>query len=215
MTNLNNNLEKYEKIVRGIAYKFSVNENMTRYSREDLEQDLWLKVVEISENGTADEKLVARCLWNHVTDKYRFHRRRALTQIPAHSQELLEVNDSSETSETADSSLMNVVTDADSDWIVRWKPMETMDYTLIHQTIELFEVGSKERIYAIAKLLDEGLLDLDDKYASEVKDEYLKLDNYKEANFCSLLGYNTKKVSGSWLSKRKAMRQTIASSLGI
>lgn len=110
---------------------------------------------------------------------------------------------------------MNLVTDTDSDWIVRWKPMEAMDYTLIHQTIELFEVGSKERIYAIAKLLDEGLLELDDKYASEIKDEYMNLSDYKEANFCSLLGYNAKKVSGSWLSKKKAMRQTIASSLGI
>lgn len=206
-------VKKYEKIVKGIAWKYSLNDNMTRYSREDLEQDMWLKICEltIDSEELPDEAFIAKCLWRHVTDKYRYHRRRAKTQVPASTEAQIEGSSNSEESSERDADFGI----AESDWIERWKPMNADDYVMIHDVINLFEEGSKERRYAIAKLLDEGLLELSDKYASEVVNDYLDLPNYKEANFCSLVGYNSKKVSGSWLSKKNSMRSVVKSKLGI
>ena len=141
-------MDNFSRIVKGVARKYSV-ENFG-VEREDLEQDLWVKVMELidAKGGIEylDESLVAKCLWNVAVDKYRYHRRRRDSKA-----EYVEgtEDDSDSTSAKAESIRLNSGHAFQS----------AMDAIFIKETIDLFPKGSRETKYIITKLYMNGEID--------------------------------------------------------
>lgn len=191
-------MDRYTKIVRGVARKYAV-ENFG-VEREDLEQDLWLKVCELTNGGTTfpSEKLVAKCLWNVAVDKYRYHRRRRDSKA-----EYIEgtEDDSDSVSNKAEEIRLN-----------SGKCFKSpMDAIIINETIDLFPKGSRERQYVITKLYMNGEIDPETYYGNS-EDLVLPEDD-SEGAVMKAIGYQSTRP-GSWISRKNKIRETIYRYLG-
>lgn len=190
-------MDRYTKIVKGVARKYAV-ENFG-VEREDLEQDLWLKVCELTKGGTEfpDEGLVAKCLWNVAVDRYRYHRRRRDSKA-----EYLEgtEDDSDATSKKAEEIRLNSGRCFQS----------PMDAILIKEVIDLFPKHSKERKYVVTKLYMNGEID-PSTYGDD--DELELPESDSEADIMRLLGFKSGRP-GSWTSRKNEIRRIIYRYLG-
>ena len=187
-------MEKFGKIISGVARKYSSK----WVNGEDLEQELWVKVLGMIADtpggeSDLDERLVAKACYRKAVDYYRYCRRR----YEANVQYAPEWSDA-ETEDRDDYSKLykshNMVKDT--------------DYTLMVEALELFPKDSKEYAYVAMKLSYYG--DLDPEYwGEEVKlpeEGTAKNGNYREVDFLKLLGYKGEKIPGSWITKKNNMR---------
>lgn len=191
----------FDRIVRGVARKYAV-ENFG-VEREDLQQDLWVKVLELidSKGGVEnlDEALVAKCCWNLAVDKYRYHRRRRDSKA-----EYLEG--------TEDDSDSNKGTGSESDGKLASGShfQSPTDAIFIKEAIDLFPEGSRERKYIVTKLYISGEIDPD---TYDKKEELVLPEDDTEEAILKLLGYNSH-FPASWGKKKNEMRRKIYRYLG-
>lgn len=199
-----NQLDKFKKIVKGVAKKYSSK----WVDQDDLEQELWIKVLSLLEDVDGDEtkldeSLVAKVCFRRAVDYYRYCRRRYEANIEL-------VTDEDRTS---------LEGDMDYDPTKLLKTHGLIDqgtYTLVKEVLDLFEEGTKEHKYIVAKLYSHGLLD------EEVFGKSFELPEAPKApknvddeiDYCAMLGYNNKKISGSWINKKRQMREVIGKYLG-
>ena len=189
-------METFTRIVKGVAKKYSI-ENFG-VEREDLEQDLWIKVLELINScggiENTDPRLVAKSCWNTAVDKYRYHRRRRDSKA-----EYLEG--------TEDDSDLAIT----SNNIQNSKCRNCMDEILIQEAIDLFPKGSRERKYVVTKLYMYGEIDP----STYIGDDELELpEDDSEAAVLKLLGYKSK-YPASWGAMKHKMRYEIYRYLGI
>ena len=128
------NMEQFKRIVEGVARKYG----SIYVDREDLEQELWIVVLEkIRDFGGADKvdpRFIARCCYNKAVDFYRYSRRRKDS-----SARLIE-----EMGENEDN-------DAESN--IPYSTFETgYDRVILREIIDLFPQGSRQRKYVVTKL---------------------------------------------------------------
>lgn len=192
-------MDNFGKIVRGVARKYSV-ENFG-VERDDLEQDLWVKVMEIvnSKNGDVelvDEALVAKCCWNVAVDKYRYHRKRrdSKAEYTEGTEEDDKASNNSSSASFSSSHCFQSATDA----------------IFIKEAIDLFEVGSKERKYVVTKLYMNGEIDPE---TFEGEDELELPEGDTEKDILKILGYSSH-YPASWNSIKNKMRKKIYTYLG-
>ena len=168
-------LMKFERIVKGVAKKYE----SIYVSREDLEQELWIKVIEIinSSEKEVSTGLIAKSCFNYAVDFYRQSRRNR-----ERNSELID-NSDNEDAITPD----ELVCKFDSGY----------DKVVIKDAIELFPKDSKRRKYAITKLYIYGELDEND--LKEMNEEIPDLSNIDtESDISTKILKNNSSRSGSW-----------------
>lgn len=186
------NMEHFKRIVEGVARKYG----SIYVSREDLEQELWVVVLEkIRDFGGADKvdpRFIARCCYNKAVDFYRYSRRRK--DSTARLIEEMETGDD-------DSAEDNI-------------PLSTFDSgydrVVIKEVIDLFPQGSRERKYVVTKLYMYGEI----SEADGLPDELEMPEGETESDVLKLLGYNSR-YPASWGKMKYQIRDTIYRYLGI
>ena len=189
------NMEAFKRIVAGVSRKYQ----SIYVSQEDLEQELWIVVLEkIRDFGGADKvdpDLIARCCFNKAVDFYRYNRRRY------------------------DSFARYVEESDDSDSVVEEKGADRLHYSrfknaeqnaLLHEVIDLFPAGSRERKYVVTKLYMYGEISEEDG----LEDELELPESDKESDILKLLGYKSH-YPASWGNKKYQMRAKVYRYLGI
>lgn len=197
-------VDKFRKIVEGVAKKYQSK----WVSREDLEQELWIKVLTMIEDcggdeSNLDENLVAKACFRKAIDYYRYCRRRYEANVA-----LFTEDDKTE-----------LEGDLEYDPSKLLKTHGIIDqgtYTMVNEVLGLFEEGTKEYRYIVAKLYSHGLLDEEVYGRSFELPEKPKAPRNvdDEIDYCAMLGYNSKKISGSWINKKRQMRVVIEEYLG-
>ena len=200
-SNSESRMDAFTRIVKGVAKKYASQ----WIDQDDLEQELWVKTLELIADAGGEEhldpNLVAKACYRVAVDYYRYCRRRYDANVEY-------------IAETGDDDASSTV-----DYAKLYKThgiVKDTDYTFFREVIDLFEVGSKERKYAIMKLYDYGELD------PEVFDEEVELPtvgtakngDFKEVDYLALLGYNPRRIAGSWIGKKNCMRAVIDRYLG-
>lgn len=192
-----NKMDTFRRIVEGIARKYASK----WVDREDLEQELWIKVLEMvaacgGDENQLDDDLVAKACYREAVDYYRYCRRR-YESTAAYIPEAFEGEDC----------------DVTEDYTKYYKThglVKDTDYAMITEAVNLFAEGSKEREYAIMKLYYYG--DLDPEFWGHVdlpEEGTAKNGDYREVDFLKMLGYKGNKIPGSWIVKRNEMRRII------
>lgn len=189
-------MDEFTRIVKGVARKYAIDN--FGIERDDLEQDLWVKVFEvINANGGIESeavngKLIAKCCWNEAVDKYRYHRRRRDSKA-----EFTEGSgEDSDSAVSINSSLFHS------------KFKTGYDEMVIKEVIDLFPRGSKERKYVVTKLYMYGEID-----ETDVDDELEMPVDDREESVIKLLGYKSK-YPASWGAIKGEMRNKIYRYLG-
>lgn len=182
----------FEKIVKGVSRKYA----SIYVDREDLEQELWLVVIDrVNDAGgaeNADPRFIAKCCYNKAVDFYRYSRRRKDS-----SARLIEEAESGE--------------DSDSELGINYCKFESgYDKVIIHEVIDLFPIGSRERKYVVTKLYMYGEISEKDG----LPDELELPEGDTEADVLKLLGYNSRYPS-SWGKLKYQIRDKIYRYLGI
>ena len=184
-------MQLFERIVKGIAYKYAVSN--FGVEREDLEQDLWVKVFELINQYDGIENInghmVAKRCWNEAVDQYRYHRRRRDAKA--------EYTDETE-NECGETKIQHA------------EFQTGLDAVYIRETIGLFPLGSKERKYIVTKLYMFGEID---KETYDGPDELELPEDDGEFAILKMLGY-TSRYPSSWGKKKYGMREKIYRYLG-
>ena len=197
---------KFSNIVCGIAKKYST----TKYlNREDLENDLWVKVFQMLKDfnydvDSMDPNWVARCCYNQAVDLYRKNRYRYMDKVCRFDESFVHEDADSDSSQhhekTAISSTLDKLPHA---------KFHSPDDDLIYEAIiNLFEKGSKERNYVISKMFMNGLIPLDRRYM----EEFIMPEDDSEGSYLVdvLKAKNgNRKVSGSWVVQKHKMKARI------
>lgn len=186
------NMEQFKRIVEGVARKYG----SIYVSREDLEQELWIVVLEkIRDFGGADKvdpRFIARCCYNKAVDFYRYSRRR----------------------KDSTARLIEEMGEDDNDSVEENIPRSTFedgyDRVVIKEIIDLFPQGSRERKYVVTKLYMYGEISESDGLPDKL--EMPEGDN--EYDILKLLGYNSR-YPASWGKLKYQIRDTIYRYLGI
>lgn len=186
------NMEQFKRIVEGVARKYG----SIYVDREDLEQELWIVVLEkIRDFGGADKvdpRFIARCCYNKAVDFYRYHRRRKDS-----SARLIE-----EMGEDDDNGSENTMP---------YSTFETgYDRVIIREIVDLFPQGSRERKYVVTKLYMYGEISEDDG----LPDKLEMPEGETESDVLKLLGYKSR-YPASWGKMKYQIRDTIYRYLGI
>lgn len=193
-------MENFTRIVKGVAKKYASK----WVDREDLEQTLWVRVLElINDCGGieyTDESLVARVCWNRSVDKYKYDRRRYESKA-----EYIEGTEEKYDNGSLGTTYFEALK---SD-----KFLKGYDLVLIKEVIDLFDIGSRKRKYAVMKLVNYGVLnvlDLDpwDRALVEIP----KTED--EEGYIHCLGYKSH-CPGSWTCQKREMKEAILKFLGL
>lgn len=202
--NSESKIEKYKKIVAGVARKYESK----WVSREDLEQELWIKVLEMLEAVDGDENkldcnLVAKACFRKAVDYYRYCRRRYEANVK------LECDDADRTELQGD-------LEYDPSKLLATRGLIDQNmYTMVKEIIDMFEEGSKERQYIEMKLYHFGIIDEENYGEVTLPGEPKAPKNTDDKiDFVAMLGYNNRKISGSWIRKEREMRRIIGEYLG-
>lgn len=198
---------KFTQIVKGVARKYAYG--VSWIEQDDLEQDLWVKVLTLIEDcggiENVDEKLVANVCWNKAVDSYRYSRRRwdSKAQYIEGSDNNLEMDNWDNMSKGMEDYFDALHSD---------KFIKAVDLILFKEVIDLFEVGSRERKYVVLKLVNGGVLDIShldpwDRALVAIPDEET------EAGYIHLLGYKSH-CPGSWTCKKREIERVIKEFLG-
>ena len=191
-------MENFTRIVKGVAKKYG---STNWIDREDLEQDLWVKVLTlIDENGgieNVNESMVSRVCWNKAVDAYRYSRRRYESTC-----EFIENMDSDDDSDDG-------VKDNGPDYFdcKNNSIPNIQDIIFFKEALDLFPSGSRERKYVLMKLVSDGALPL--SYVDKEDMLILEIPNGDtEADYIACLGYKSH-CPGSWTCKKRDMRQVV------
>lgn len=196
-------IEKYGKIVKGVAKKYASK----WVSREDLEQALWIKVLEVVKGcggiENTNKNLISRCCFNLAVDFYRKSRKDYETNGSLE----VELERPEGQLEYDEGKLLSNS---------RFANESQQVYMLVKEVIELFPEDSKERKYVEMRLYNAGLLDPDLFEEVEIPGTPKSHKNVDDKiDFMPLIGYNGKKISGGWINRENAMKDVIHKYLGI
>lgn len=190
-------MEKCRKIVEGVARKYASK----WIDREDLEQDLWVVVMELI-NGcggieNTDLPLIAKSCYNRAVDSYRYNRRRSDSTV-----RLIDESESDDGEYSAGG--------ADQSAYYTSKARTGYEEVILHEVIDLFPKGSRQRKYVVAKLYSFG--EIDESFGLEDKLELPAGDN--EEDFLRLIGFQSR-YPASWGKMKYGIREKIYKYLGI
>jgi len=191
-------MQNFEEIIQGVARKYASK----WCDRDDLEQDLWVKVLEVIRDcggiENVDEKLVARVAYNRAVDLYRYHRRRYEANAEYIEGSSVEMDDSNGNGDNCEDYFDSLKSD---------KFIKGIDLILIKEAINLFSVGTRERKYIVLKLVDNGVIDfgLLDPCDRAV---YEHVDGDTEADYIKALGYKSH-CPGSWTCKKREIERIV------
>lgn len=196
-------LEKYSRIVKGVAKKYASK----WVSREDLEQVLWIKVLEVVKDcgglENTNQSLISRCCFNKAVDFYRKSRKDYETNGSLE----VELERPEGQLEYDEGKLL-----ANS----RFTNESQQVYMLVKEVVNLFPEGSKERKYVEMRLYNAGLLDSELFGEVEIPGTPKSHKNVDDKiDFMPLIGYNGKKISGGWINRENSMKEIIHNYLGI
>lgn len=186
------NLEQFQQIIEGVARKYK----SIWVDRADLEQELWVTVLEkIEEFGGAenlDAPFIAKCCYNRAVDYYRYNRRRADSKARL-IEEMESDDDNSSEAELMHSNFDN-----------------GMDRVVIKEVVDLFPLQSRERKYVVTKLYMFGLI----SEADRLPDKLEMPEDDTESGVLKLLGYKSR-YPQSWGKMKYQIRDTIYRYLGM
>lgn len=190
-------MEKCKEIVEGVARKYASK----WIEREDLEQDLWVVVMELINNcggiENTDLPLIAKSCYNRAVDSYRYNRKRCDSKV-----RLIDESESDDGEYSAGG--------ADQSAYYTAKIRTGYDEMILHEVIDLFPQGSRQRQYVVAKLYSFG--EIDESFGLEDRLELPEGDN--EADFVKLIGFQSR-YSSSWGKMKYEIREKIYRYLGM
>lgn len=190
-------MEKCKEIVEGVARKYASK----WIEREDLEQDLWVVVMKLINNcggiENTDLPLIAKSCYNRAVDSYRYNRKRCDSKV-----RLIDESESDDGEYSAGG--------ADQSAYYTAKTRTGYDEMILHEVIDLFPQGSRQRQYVVAKLYSFG--EIDESFGLEDRLELPEGDN--EADFVKLIGFQSR-YSSSWGKMKYEIREKIYRYLGM
>lgn len=190
-------MEKCSEIVKGVARKYASK----WVDKEDLEQDLWVVVMELINScggiENTDLPLIAKSCYNRAVDSYRYNRRR-------HDSKVRLIDES----ESEDGEYSASGADQASYFVA--KNRTGYEEMILHEVIDLFPEGSRQRKYVVAKLYSFG--EIDETFGLADKLELPEGDT--EADFLKLIGFNSR-YPASWGKMKYEIREKIYKYLGI
>lgn len=194
---------KFHKIVSGVARKYASK----WVSREDLEQVLWVKVLEVVEGcgGIANTSgnLIATCCYRAAVDYYRKSRKDYETNTSFE----YEATNNDGTLAYDESKLVSSN---------KFRNQSQELYVMVQEVLNLFPEGSKERTYIEMRLYNAGLMDPELFEEVQLPGQPKTHNNVDDKiDFLPLIGYNSKKISGGWINRENKMKQAIHEYLGI
>jgi len=191
-------MNNFTRIVKGVARKYESK----WVDREDLEQDLWVRILELIDDcggiEHTDEKLVASVAYKKAVDVYRYRRLRYESNV-----QFIDKFSSEEDNPNYNPGGRSY----DSDKIAYPTIDRDEDVVLYKEIVNIFSKDSRERKYILIKLVNHGVLDReyldeDDNLLAEIP------DGDTEADILRLLGYKSR-CPGSWTVAKRSMRQAI------
>ena len=186
-------MKAFTNIIKGIARKYESK----WVDREDLEQDLWVRILTlISDCGgieNVDENLVARIAFNKAVDIYRYCRRRYDSKA-----EFIE-GSSSEYDDAPGPDYFDRIKQTFS---------KDSDVMMFKEVINLFPMGSKERKYVVMRLVNSGVLDIEYLDAQDILENLEIPEKDIEEYYIRCLGYKSH-APGSWIVKKRNIRAEI------
>lgn len=199
----NEMIVKFSRIVSGVARKYASK----WVSREDLEQVLWVKVLEVVNGCGGVSKtsgnLIATCCYRAAVDFYR----KARKDYETNSGSEFEMDKPEGGLEYDESKLVSSN---------KFRNQSQELYVMIKEVLALFPADSKERKYIEMKLYNAGLMDSELFDTVELPGTPKTHNNVDDKiDFMSLIGYNSKKISGGWINRENKMRQIIHEYLGM
>lgn len=190
-------MEEVKKIVEGVARKYTSK----WLDREDLEQDLWVSVLElINKCGGiehVDLRLIAKHCYNRAVDSYRYNRRRYDSKV-----RLIDESESDDGDYSAGG--------AEQAQYFTAKSRTGYDEIVLKEVIELFPEGSRQRKYVVAKLYSYGEID----ETTGISDRLELPEGDNEADFLKLIGFNSR-YPASWGKMKYEIREKIYRYLGL
>lgn len=193
-------MEQFRQIVEGVAKKYA-----SKYcDREDLEQELWIVVLELIQakggEENVDPPLVAKSCFNKAVDFYRYHRRRKDSTV--------RMIDESESDDTA-SSWHGEQADSSNGFMIG-KGRTGQEEVILKEVIDLFPIESRERKYVVTKLYMYGEID----ESTGLPDELILPEDDTEESIIKLLGFHSR-YPASWGKLKYRIREVIYRYLGM
>lgn len=184
--------EKVAEIVNGVARKYGRAYGL---NVEDLAQDLWVKLLECGLLDTPNPNfdLIAKTCFNRAVDIYRFERRRYDRKGTYESEEAVAFSASEVTSGAFSRN--------------RASYRQPEKYIELVEMIELFEQGSRERKFVVAKAYYEGVISMREalEFEPSLTREALESLGDKEDTFAWILGLSAC-GSGSYRSLKRKIK---------
>lgn len=187
-------VNQVKHIVHGVAVRYCANGKCYGTDMEDFELSLWEYLITKFENKSEEEftpRLVARMCYDQAVSLYR-HSKRVIMDRERHLWD--------NTSLDSD----------DSPFLQLSSKCKTGDESCFYlEILNLFDKntkkGRKARLYIALKLYNEGLLSKE-----YLEDEGVSLvDGDDERSYTTKLGYNNRRISGSWIDIKKDMKKII------
>lgn len=190
----NEQFEEIERVVSGISRRKAWGV----FTYEDLHQDLWLDVMELIEKvgEVPSLNLVARVCYNKVTDKIRYNRRRSDSQLLGDGTE--SNFEKGSTNESAEDFMVSRGLGGSS---------VTMSNLVVQEMMELFDEGTKERLYIYQMAVFHNALDPEED-TSEEFDTLFSNDKRFDNEIAINMGYSGSHSSG-YKRVRWAVRERI------
>lgn len=193
-------MDQFRGIVEGVARKYA-----SKYcDREDLEQELWVVVLELIQahggEQNVDPRLVAKSCYNKAVDFYRYHRRRKDSTV-----RMIEESESDD----ADMSWHGEQAESSNGFMIG-KGRTGQEEVVIKEVIDLFPPESRERKYVVTKLYMYGEIDKGTGLADVLE---LPEDDTEEA-IIKLCGFKSR-YPASWGKMKYGIREKIYRYLGM
>ena len=192
-----NRLDQFRNIVEGVARKYA----STYVDREDLEQELWIVVLELVQakggEENVDPRLVAKSCFNKAVDFYRYSRRR-------HDSKARLIDET----ESDDDSFSSRGSDQNGIYVAKGRT--GYDEVILKEVIDLFPPESRERKYVVTKLYMYGEIDS----TSGLPDKLEYPEDDSEEAIIRLLGFKSR-YPASWGKMKYSIRETIYRYLGM
>ncbi|AWD93055.1 sigma-70 family RNA polymerase sigma factor [Bacillus phage vB_BceM-HSE3] len=181
------------EIVEGVASKYG---NSFGMSKEDIQQELYIKLLETNLIDESQPKLVARTCYNKAVDIYRYERRRYNSRTSYEGDELA--------SKLESTSVVNTS-------FKRVNPYLSPEKHYQHlEMIDLFEQGTRERKVIVIRYYQSNIFDLEECLVFEpsLTEEMLLELKDTEGSIAQALGLKGCN-SGSYQSVKKRIRLVV------
>lgn len=203
---------KFENIVSYLSYQFyHTNQNYID-SREDLEEEMWIKIFQMLKNydynlDALSPNLVYITCKNRCCDYYNAERYKYRSKICKFDEAAINPGGSSESDGSKHSDRSDISSTLDR--LSHTKFDVTDDNIVFENIVDLFEKGSRKRKYVVTKLYYAGLIRDDFKYIDEV---VKTADDLESSYLLSIVNRNNSKntkVSGAWIVEKQEMSARI------